>query len=121
MHKVTLDDGRFIELPSALVREFPRVYELAVRYLQASDEEDAVRVVAEIAEAWASSLDPESLTLDDAWAILLAKAGPKAELLETLRSIMAEAMRDFTATDQGREIIRGMMEARTRDISGESA
>jgi len=121
MHKIALDDGRSIELSSALVREFPRVYELAVRYLQASNEEDAARVVAEITEAWASSLDPESLTLDDAWAILLAKAGPKEDLLETLRGIMAEAMRDFTATGQGREIIREMIGARTRDISGESA
>ena len=121
MHRVKLDCGKAVELPSARAREFPRVYELATRFLQAATEEEAAAVAQEISSAWASSVDPDELTLDDLWSILQAKAGPKAELLDGLRQLMAEAMRDFVESGQGREMMQMAIEAvETPNMSGES-
>jgi hypothetical protein len=88
--------GSFIELSSCLVAEFDQVYELAQKFLMASNSGDMAEAVNEICDAFAAKINANELTLDDAWNILLIKAGTaKKELLEILRNAQSKALEAF--------------------------
>lgn len=98
MERIRLEgqSGKHIEVRSCSVGEFPRVYELAVKFLEAIDEKGMLAIGQEILDTFAPTLNLEELTMEDLWAILMAKAGrAKREMLEKLPDLAASAMVDF--------------------------
>ena len=85
--------NKSIELNSCKAGEFERVWDQALRYMQATGEDACREIVREIVEAWAPSLNPDELTMDDVWNILLAKAGKaKSPTLAKIPDLAAEAV-----------------------------
>ncbi|MDY6796957.1 MAG: hypothetical protein SWK76_16995 [Actinomycetota bacterium] len=85
--------NKSIELSSCKAKEFSRIWQQALDYIQAASDEGCAEIAAEIVGDWAESLDPEKLTMDDVWSILLAKAGKaKAPVLAKLPELAAEAV-----------------------------
>jgi len=94
MQEIKLEGtNKSIELASCKASEFSLVWGQALSYLQAASDEDCGEIAREIIDSWAESLDPEKLTMDDVWSILLAKAGKaKAPVLAKLPDLAAEAV-----------------------------
>ena len=85
--------NKTIELNSCKAGEFERVWDQALRYMQATGEAACREIVREIVEAWAPSLNPDELTMNDVWNILLAKTGKaKAPTLAKIPDLAAEAV-----------------------------
>ena len=91
--------NKSIEVTSCLAKDFSKVWDQALRYMQAASDEDCAKIAAEIVETWLSgkdgksNIDPDSLTMDDVWSILLAKAGKaKAPTIAKIPELAAEAV-----------------------------
>lgn len=102
MPEITLEGtSKSIELASCKAGEFSIVWDQALRYLQAASDEDCSEIAEEVVSTWLSrdgksNIDPTSLTMDDIWSILQAKAGrAKAPVLAKLPEIAAEAVGFF--------------------------
>ena len=99
--------NRRVDIAACRAGEFSRIMDQATRLL-AADAEDLQEVVEEVVESWTPGLDAEQLTLDDAWSILLAKAGRlKGEVLANLPRAFAKQVLDFLASPEGAEVLRG--------------
>lgn len=98
--------NRSIDIVACKAGEFPKVMDQATRLL-AADAGDISEVVKDVVDTWAPGLDHEQLTLDDAWNILLAKAGRlKGEVLSSLPQAFAKNILDFLATPEGSQVIK---------------
>jgi len=106
------EPGKYIEISSCKMREFGKVYNQAMMYLVAQSDEEVQGVVEEIVESWAPSLNPDDLTMEDVWQILIAKGGrAKREVLEGLPKIAAEMVLDFFTNESAKDTIKQVMKA----------
>ena len=102
--------NRSVDIVGCRAGEFSRIMEHATRLL-ASDGDELLKVVEDIVDAWAPGLDAEQLTLDDAWNILIAKAGrAKGENLANLPKAFAKQVLDFLQSPEGAKLMRGEAE-----------
>lgn len=105
------DPGKYVELRSCKIREFGKVYNQAMGFLLAQSEEEMAGIVAEILESWVPDLNPDDLTMEDVWNILLAKAGrSKREAMEGMPKIAAEAVANFLKSNATQELMAAAME-----------
>jgi hypothetical protein len=111
--------NKSIELKSCKAGELETIWNQALRYMQATDEASCNEIAAEIVERWVPTLNSAGdLTVDDIWAILMAKVGKaKAPTLSRLPELAAEAVRFLG--EKGMEPLIATMEKSILEETGE--
>lgn len=87
--------GKDIELASCKTRELDDLRRLVAAFLNMSDKQLFEETVQEIVDKYVPGLNPDDLTVDDIWEILMAKAGTYSHYLRRVPEISAEHMVNF--------------------------
>lgn len=119
MESVKLEglNGSVIELYSCKVSEYPKVERQAQELATADTEKALAKVAADIVSSWLagpdgkSTLSVDDLTMNDLWGILLAKAGPRKEIIRTYPETAAKAALDFFGGKMPEELTRKIYQA----------